>query len=198
MIRRLVAMLGLLVTGGGVVCYCSSGCAAQKARTDSRTPVGPRAEALQPPPQVTEARSESRMVVRAADLGRTVALIGRLGEPMTKVVEIKGHWEDRGFTKASPFVFVVTAVAGRPLDPPAEFNRYVVSIDGEDMGDDDVMLNETWTCKAIELGRFRNVMEMNWELFYDAPVSPPSWGEGPFVSELILCKRTLVRQTQAK
>lgn len=148
--------------------------------------------AAQPPSR------QAQQTVRAADLGKTVQLIGRLGKPMTEVVEIEGHWEDRGFTKASRYVFVVTAAAGRPLDPPAEFNRYVVSIDGNDMADSDAALGETWTCKAIELGRFRNVLENNWELFYDAPVAPARWGEGPFVSEITLSKRTLVRKAQAK
>ena len=141
---------------------------------------------------------QARQTVRAADLGKSVQVIGRLGKPMTEAVEIAGHWEDRGFTKASRYVFVVTAVAGRPLDPPAEFNRYVVSMGGNEMDDGDVALDETWTCKAIELGRFRNVLAKNWELFYEAPVAPPAWGDGPFVSELILSKRTLVRKTQAK
>ena len=131
-------------------------------------------------------------------MGKTVQLIGRFGKPMTEVVEIKGHWEDRGFTKPSRYVFVVTAVAGRPLDPPAEFNLWVVSIDGNAMDDSDVAVDETWTCRAIEVGRFRNIMEKNWQLFYDAPVSPPRWGEGPFVSEIILCKRTLARKAQAE
>jgi hypothetical protein len=198
MIPRLVEMLGLLVTVGGVICHCDSDCAAQESRTEGRTTVRAGPCALQPPPKAHEPRTESRMTVRAADLGKTIALMGRLGKPMTEVVEIKGHWEDRGFTKASRFVFVVSAVAGRPLDSSVEFNRYVVSIDGKAMTDGDVVLDETWTCKAIELGQFRNVMEANWELFYSAPVSPARWGDGPFVSELVLCKRTLVRHRQVK
>lgn len=142
---------------------------------------------------------QAQKTVQAADLGKTVQLIGRLGKPMTEIVEVNGHWEDRGFdTKASRYVFVVTAVGGRLLDPPAEFNRYVVSLGGSEMADSDVALDETWTCKAIELGRFRNVMAKNWELFYEAPVAPPRWGEGPFVSEIILSKRTLARKAQAK
>ncbi len=42
--------------------------------------------------------------------------------------------------------------------------------------------------KAVDIGEsveFRNVLEKNWELFFDSPVSPPAWGDGPFVSDLI-------------
>ena len=59
---------------------------------------------------------QAQKTVRATDLGKTIELIGRLGKPMTEVVEIKGHWEDREFTKASRYVFVVKDVDGRPLD----------------------------------------------------------------------------------
>ena len=39
--------------------------------------------------------------------------------------------------------------------------------------------------RAFETGRFRNTAEKHWKEFYDAPVSPPDWGQhGPFISEL--------------
>lgn len=173
MIARRVGVFGILFAMAGFLNFASDSIAQQPGR-------------------------DKQQSVKAADLGETVQLIGRLGKPMTEVVEIAGHWEKRFFTQASRYVLVVTAVAGKSLDKPVEFNRFVVSLDGKDLDDDDAILNETWTCKAIELGRFRNVMEDNWELFYDAPAIPARWGDGPFVSELILCKRTLVRKPQTK
>jgi hypothetical protein len=132
--------------------------------------------------------------VKASELGKSAQLIGRLGKPMSNIVEVVGHWEERDSFKGSRFVFVVSRVDGKRLENAAEFYRAVVTLDGKEIGEDEVTLKQTWTCKAIELGSFRNVMEKNWELFYDAPVSPPSWGDGPFVSELMLSKRTLARK----
>lgn len=77
---------------------------------------------------------------------------------MTQVVEITGHWEYRGVTKSSPIVFVVTEVDGEPLIDAAEFNRYIFSLDGNEMNDKEVTLGQNWTRKAIEVGGFRNTL----------------------------------------
>lgn len=132
--------------------------------------------------------------VRAEEIGKSVEIIGRLGEPMTNVVEIEGHWVHRGLTKSSPFVFNVTSVNNRKLDTPIEFGRSVVTFDAQSLEDREVSLEETWTCKAIERGEFRYAIADNWELFFERPVASASWGDGPFVSDLVICKRTLQRR----
>ncbi|MEI8382872.1 MAG: hypothetical protein WCJ09_22320, partial [Planctomycetota bacterium] len=139
--------------------------------------------------------------VNASDVGRTVKIIGLLGKPMTEPVAIKGHWIfDKG-SKASSYVFRVTMVAGKQLDEPVDFNQCVVSLDAVRVTDDVSALGETWTCVAIELGQFRNITERNWRLFYDKDTKPGTWlryGDGPFVSELLLAKRSLEREKDEK
>src|SRR5262245_20893040 len=108
MISRLVETIGVLVAVGEIVCHSNGPCAAQEARTQAPTIVQLSPGAPQLPSQVHEPLTENRLPVRGAELGKTIALIGRLGKPMTEVVELRGHWEDRGFTKASRFVLIVT------------------------------------------------------------------------------------------
>ncbi len=133
--------------------------------------------------------------VNASDVGKTVKIIGRLGKPLTEPVAIKGHWLFDEGSKASSYVFRVTMVAGKQLDKPVHFNQRVVSLDAVRVTDDISTPGETWTCVAIELGQFRNITERNWRLFYDT--NPGTWlkyGDGPFVSELLLAKRSLERE----
>jgi len=141
--------------------------------------------------------NENLRTVNAADLGKSVKIIGRLGKPMSEAVAIEGVWLfDRG-TKASPYVFHVTTVAGKPLETPVEFNQVVVTLDSVRVTDEDSSLGETWSCVAVELGQFRNVMEKHWDLFYDKKMARGSWigyGEGPFVSELLIARRSLERR----
>ena len=135
--------------------------------------------------------------INATDLGTCVKIIGRLGKPMSEAVAIKGYWLfDRG-TKASPYVFRVTTVAGKQLEKPVDFNQGVITLDSVRVSDDDSVLGETWTCVAIELGQFRNAKEKHWDLFYGKEAKRGSWliyGDGPFVSELLLAKRSLERE----
>lgn len=141
--------------------------------------------------------SVPRTTVNATELGNSVELIGRLGIPMTEACDVTGRWILDHGTKASPYVFRVTAVAGKQLESPVEFNQAVVTLDWKRVTDEESMLGETWSCKAIELGQFRNVTEKHWDLFYDKDMrrgSSLKYGDGPFVSELLLAKRTLVRQ----
>lgn len=140
-----------------------------------------------------QSNNKKRSHVKAVDIGESVDIIGRLGEPMATVVDIEGHWEEGPRQKPSTLVFVVSSVSGKMLPAVVKFNDMAVSIRGKGVVDEKKSLNEVWRCKAIELGAFRNVPEKNWELFFESPVSPPAWGDGPFVSDLILCKSTLRR-----
>ncbi len=134
--------------------------------------------------------SEGRQQINASEIGRSIDLVGRLGVPMATVVEIEGRWEYGDISKPSGLVFVVTSVNGSELDARVQFNEIGVSVMGDDSWLAKPTVGEKWHCRsALELGQFRSVMEKNWELFYDSPVAPPAWGDGPFVSELIISNR---------
>lgn len=133
---------------------------------------------------------EGRRKVKAIDIGRSIDLVGRLGVPLATVVEIDGRWENGDMSKPSAMVFVVTSVNGIQLDEKVKFNEIAVRATGDDSWNVKPKVGEIWHCRsAIELAQFRNVMEKNWELFYDGPVAPPAWGDGPFASELIISSR---------
>lgn len=139
---------------------------------------------------IQDAPIEIRQQVNASEIGRSVDLVGRLGVPMATVVEIEGRWESGDESKPSGMVLVVTSVNGIVLKTRVEFNEMAVTVVGDESQPLRPKVGDKWHCRsAIEVGQFRNVMEKNWELFYDAPVAPPAWGDGPFVSELILSNR---------
>ncbi len=134
--------------------------------------------------------SENRQQVKASEIGRSVELVGRLGAPMATVVELDGRWESGDESKPTGMIFVVTSVNGIALTSKVTFNHIAVTVAGDDSQRLQPKDGDKWHCRsAIEIGQFRNVMEKNWELFYDGPIAPPAWGDGPFVSELILSSR---------
>lgn len=139
-----------------------------------------------------EKESVKPKAVNAADIPKSVKIIGRLGKPMTEVIEIEGHWfvPHDGGKPANP-EFVVTSVADKELEQPVVIYGRV---DFGDSGPMDIKVGETWKCKAIELGRFANVVPNNW--VSDFVVSTPALGGQQFVSELVIARKSLVRTAQ--
>lgn len=133
--------------------------------------------------------------VAAADLGSSVHVIGRLGKPMTELITIEGHWEEKEYiAKGSQYFFRVTKVDDEALTPPVDFDPDIVEIiDDDAVGGKKVRLGENWSFQGMELGQFRYAVSNQWEAFYGAPVGVANMGDGPFVSELVIAKKTLVR-----
>jgi len=130
--------------------------------------------------------------VAAADIGNSVQVIGRLGKPMAEIIKLEGHWEEKEYiAKGSQYFFRVTKVDNEALASPVDFDPNIVEIiDDDAVGDKKVQLGENWSFQGMELGQYRYAVSSQ---FYGATVAQEFLGDGPFVSELVIAKKTLVR-----
>ncbi len=80
--------------------------------------------AAQPPP-TSIAAEEPTTNVSVEDIGTKVALIGRLGQPLGKTMEVKGTWRREPYlrSKDDSARFTVTHVNGKVLTNPVAFHR---------------------------------------------------------------------------
>ncbi len=74
-------------------------------------------------PLTSSAAEEPTTLVSVEDIGKKVALIGRLGQPLGTTMEVKGTWRmpDIRVKDYSPR-FTVSHVNGKALKKPVEFN----------------------------------------------------------------------------
>ena len=92
--------------------------------------------------------------VRYSEIPHDVAIIGKLGRPLWKLVTIEGKWMPPGLEKPSlPPTFAVTKVNGRDVKGLIEFDviepvnrvneRFAKSVEGE-----------VWELRGVETGGF--------------------------------------------
>jgi hypothetical protein len=108
---------------------------------------------------------DATLAINVDDIGPKVTLVGRLGQPLGKMMKLRGSWKyPDGVMKDSALWFTVTAVNDRKLAKPVEFHIAQVSARTED-DKDAVPADEhekdldgvAWTLKAYETGRFSAV-----------------------------------------
>lgn len=93
--------------------------------------------------------------VRAADIGKTVQIVGELGHDLGEVLTIRGKWEFGASKFGSEFN--VTHVNGEKLEHPIAFSP-------EDLSDEDYLKHrkmpkrkdgDVWELTVVELGGYR-------------------------------------------
>ncbi len=108
---------------------------------------------------------DATLAINVDDIGTKVTLVGRLGQPLGKMMKLRGSWKyPNGVMKDASLWFTVTAVNYRKLATPVEFHIAQVSARTEDHKDA-IPAHEhqkdldgvAWTLKAYETGRFSAV-----------------------------------------
>jgi hypothetical protein len=144
-------------------------------------------------PPVFSADHEPAVTVSVEDIGTKVTLVGRLGEPLGKMMEVKGTWaypEDPR-VKDYSLRFRVSDVNGKRLPKPVEFNVAQVEA-ATPAGGSAIPKPEghkaldgvSWTLRAYETGRFDDVPEEYRKDLGTAPPQPP-YCQRTFTSQLV-------------
>jgi hypothetical protein len=127
------------------------------------------------------------------DIGTKVTLVGRLGVPLGKMMEVRGTWAyPKGLVKDFSLRFTVTHVNGKSLPSPVEFDVGLVRAvmpDRKDAipkyEDHKRLAGSSWMLRAYETGRFYPIPMDYWrELGDETSMQPPYWTK-TFVSELV-------------
>ena len=108
---------------------------------------------------------DATLAINVDDIGSKVTLVGRLGQPLGKMMKLRGSWKyPNGVMKDSSLWFTVTAVNDRKLATPVKFHIAQVSARTEDHKDaipahehEKDLDGVAWTLKAYETGRFTAV-----------------------------------------
>jgi hypothetical protein len=135
---------------------------------------------------------EPAATVSVADIGTKVSLVGRLGQPLGKMMTIRGKWvKPSNFPKPGAFLFIVSHVNGKQLTQPVEFDigqMEVVMPNGKNALPDFKRQAEldgvVWTLRAYETGRFSTTPEEYWTERGSGPRALPYWTRD-FTSELV-------------
>lgn len=135
--------------------------------------------------------SDKAVEVSVAEIGRTVTLVGRLGQPLGTMVSIRGTWRlpDARSKDQSPH-FVVSHVDGRKLARSVALHIDDMHLKGKGgrnvkpPNDEYETLDEqTWTLRGYESGRFSRTPPEYWT---ESGVGVPAKrGEPPFSFEFI-------------
>jgi hypothetical protein len=135
-----------------------------------------------------------KVTVPVEAIGSDVTLIGRLGEPLATMMEVKGTWNrPDGNVKDNSPRFTVTHVNGKQLDAPVVFHIGQVSAKTPDRAeavpevrDWDKLDGSAWRMRAYETGALYFEPKEYQEAFDKPPlpVSVPNWMRG-FSSRLV-------------
>lgn len=129
--------------------------------------------------------------INVEDIGTKVTLIGRLGEPLGKMMNLQGTWKyPEGDVKDSSLRFTVNLVNGHKLAKAVEFNIAQISARSGD-GKDAIPVYErrgslngvTWNLRAYETG-FLRVTPNEDRTGRFAPVPAIPYWYRPFTSQL--------------
>lgn len=149
--------------------------------------------------RLTSADEPRKVVVSVADIDRTVTLIGRLGQPLGTMMEVRGTWKYPPAQKSpdgkllskkdDSLRFVVSQVNGKSLDPPLELHRVRARTrDGVDAialeKKKGALVGDTWTMRGYETGRYTTVPEDYWKESGIGPVATAVWQQ-PFQTEFV-------------
>ncbi len=129
--------------------------------------------------------NDAKLAINVDDIGTKVTLVGRLGQPLGKMMKLRGSWKyPNGLAKDYSLRFTVTEVNGHKLATPVEFNIEQISARTQD---DKGAIPEyerrkdldgvAWTLNAYETGRFSAYPS-------DVVVQHPYWWR-TFTSEVV-------------
>ena len=137
--------------------------------------------------------------VRASDIGSKVAIGGRLGVPLGRVVTIRGEWSRRDASgrvvspKEGGLRLVVSTINGDRLERPLDFRAYLLSPILPHLFEDfPPAKGDVWEIRGIETGSYLGVPD---EVFQELPdlASPAMAFEFGFYTEFKYFSRRVVR-----
>jgi hypothetical protein len=145
-------------------------------------------------PRATSAAAEPTVFVSVQEIGIKVALVGRLGQPLGKPMDVKGKWrlanELESAKDESP-KFTVTYVNGQSLKKPVEFNLGFVKavfrgrkVQYPPFREWEKLDGVVWTLRAYETGLLNLEPNDWWKEEGTQPSARPVWLE-TFNSELV-------------
>jgi hypothetical protein len=148
---------------------------------------------------VLRADRKPSIEVSVEDIGTKVTLVGRLGQPLGKMMEVKGTWSypllhtrpGEPPAKDDSLRFEVSHVNGKRLPKPVEFHVGLIKA-VEKNGKNAIPKYEehktldgvSWTLRAYETGRFDDVPE-GYRKELGEPLRQPPAGQRTFTSELV-------------
>jgi hypothetical protein len=147
------------------------------------------------PPSGLLAAKEPMTMIPVEDIGTKVALVGRLGQPLGTLIEVKGTWHKPEIlapynaVKDSSLRFTVSHVNGTLLKSPVELHVAQVKAvyHGGRNGRPSVakaVEGASWTLRAYERGRFEGSPENWYEVEGTYPAQSPHWLK-TFTTELV-------------
>jgi hypothetical protein len=116
--------------------------------------------------------------IHVAEIGSKVTLIGYLGQPLGKMMTVKGQWKYPGLTvKDREPILTITDVNEKQLAKPVEFYAAQVNATGRDGKKIEPKDGDIWILRGYETGSV--------DIRPDAELSQsPVWAR-PFTSELM-------------
>ena len=140
--------------------------------------------------------AQEPITVSVEDIGSKVTLVGRLGQPLGKMMEVKGTWRmPDDVVKDYSLRFIVSHVNGKPLKEPVEFN--VAQIDAVSkygntaipkyawpIEEQSTLDGVAWTLRAYETGRIDSIPPQYWKERGTLEHARPYWTES-FTSQLV-------------
>ncbi len=130
--------------------------------------------------------NDATLAINVDDIGTKVTLVGRLGQPLGKMMKLRGSWKyPRGLVKDDSLRFTVTEVNGHKLATPVELNIAQIRARSDDDKDaipqyqhQKALDGVAWTLNAYETGRFSAVPQSGFS------VALPYW-QRTFTSEVV-------------
>jgi hypothetical protein len=116
--------------------------------------------------------------IRVDEIGTKVVVLGRLNQPLRRVVTVKGKWAEpkSGAKPSNDLRFVVTEANGKKLDNPVEFLDQDVSVVKQDRKEAQPVIGETWEIRAYETWTIYDHPQEYWDELSIPPHSPLEHG----------------------
>jgi hypothetical protein len=145
-------------------------------------------------PSVSAGTAEPKQRISVDEIGRSILLVGRLGEPLGEKMELSGYWHfpKTPHPKDDSIRFSVTSVNGNKLKEPIEFNHEQVEVTDflhrsliPDFKDHRQLENQVWTLIAYETGRIQIMPDEYQSKSPVFPVAGMSYYTRPFTSQIV-------------
>jgi hypothetical protein len=114
------------------------------------------------PPSTSIDHKPGLETVAYSDIPERVQIIGKLKQPLGKLVTVHGRWTASFPSKPASPVFVVDSVNGNILDPQAEFD-VVEPVLGKGGEVTKKAIGEEWELRGVETGGFVGFNDKVWE-----------------------------------
>jgi hypothetical protein len=130
--------------------------------------------------------NDAKLAINVDDIGTKVTLVGRLGQPLGKMMKLRGSWKyPSDLVKDYSLRFTITEVNDHRLATPVEFNIAQIKARTEDDKDaipeykhQKDLDGVAWTLNAYETGRFSVIPQHGFS------VALPYW-QRTFTSEVV-------------